>query len=171
MTSQPRPGAPRGRRDGTAHISLVERYAAHNYHPLPVVLTHGEGAWVTDVEGRRYLDCLAGYSALNFGHGHPRLVARAQRAARAAHPDQPRLPQRPARARSPRRWPALTGKDMVLPMNTGAEAVETAVKVARKWGYRVKGVPGERGEHRRHGGQLPRPHHDHRQLLRRQGRP
>ena len=56
-----------------AEIELVERYAAHNYHPLPVVLTHGEGAWVTDVDGRRYLDCLAGYSALNFGHGHPRL--------------------------------------------------------------------------------------------------
>ena len=62
----------------TGHIALVERYAAHNYHPLPVVLSHGEGAWVTDVEGNRYLDCLAGYSALNFGHAHPRLVARAR---------------------------------------------------------------------------------------------
>ena len=63
--------------DTGAHIALTERYAAHNYHPLPVVISHGEGAWVTDVEGRRYLDCLAGYSALNFGHGHPRLLARA----------------------------------------------------------------------------------------------
>src|SRR5436190_12863359 len=76
-------------------LALAERYAAHNYHPLPVVLTSGEGAWVTDVEGRRYLDCLAGYSALNFGHGHPRLVARAQEqlarltlTSRAFHNDQ-----------------------------------------------------------------------------------
>jgi ornithine--oxo-acid transaminase len=123
-----------------SHISLVERYAAHNYHPLPVVLSHGEGAWVTDVEGRRYLDCLAGYSALNFGHGHPRLLARAQEqlarltlTSRAFHNDQ-LGPFAEALA-------ALTGKDMVLPMNTGAEAVETALKVSRKWGYRVKGVP------------------------------
>src|SRR3954452_17263950 len=77
------------------HIELTETYAAHNYHPLPVVLTSGEGAWVTDVDGRRYLDCLAGYSALNFGHGHPRLVARAQEqlsrlplTSRAFHNDQ-----------------------------------------------------------------------------------
>ena len=123
-----------------SHISLVERYAAHNYHPLPVVLAHGEGAWVTDVEGRRYLDCLAGYSALNFGHGHPRLLARAQEqlgrltlTSRAFHNDQ-LGPFVQALA-------ALTGKDMILPMNTGAEAVETALKVSRKWGYRVKGVP------------------------------
>ena len=123
-----------------SHISLVERYAAHNYHPLPIVLSHGEGAWVTDVEGRRYLDCLAGYSALNFGHGHPRLLARAHEqlarltlTSRAFHNDQ-LGPFAEALA-------ALTGKDMVLPMNTGAEAVETAIKVSRKWGYRVKGVP------------------------------
>ena len=105
-----------------------------------MVLTHGEGAWVTDVDGRRYLDCLAGYSALNFGHGHPRLVARAQEqldrltlTSRAFHNDQ-LGPFAEALA-------GLTGKDMILPMNTGAEAVETALKVARKWGYRVKGVP------------------------------
>jgi len=129
------------RGDATAsHISLVERYAAHNYHPLPVVLTSGEGAWVTDVEGRRYLDCLAGYSALNFGHAHPRLLARAQDqlarltlTSRAFHNDQ-LGPFAEGLA-------ALTGKDMILPMNTGAEAVETALKVSRKWGYRVKGVP------------------------------
>ena len=124
----------------TAQIEQVERYAAHNYHPLPVVLCHGEGAWVTDVEGNRYLDCLAGYSALNFGHGPPRLVARAREqlsrltlTSRAFFNDQ-LGPFVEALA-------DLTGKDMILPMNTGAEAVETAVKVARKWGYRVKGVP------------------------------
>lgn len=123
-----------------ALITQVERWTAHNYHPLPVVLSHGEGAWVTDVDGRRYLDCLAGYSALNFGHGHPRLLARAEEqlhrltlTSRAFHSD--RLgPFAEALAR-------LTGKDLVLPMNTGAEAVETAIKVSRKWGYRVKGVP------------------------------
>ncbi len=123
-----------------AHISQVERYAAHNYHPLPVVLAHGEGAWVTDVDGKRYLDCLAGYSALNFGHGHPRLLARAHEqlsrltlTSRAFHNDQ-LGPFSQALAE-------LTGKDMILPMNTGAEAVETALKVSRRWGYRVKGVP------------------------------
>ena len=121
------------------HIELTETYAAHNYHPLPVVLAAGEGAWVTDVEGRRYLDCLAGYSALNFGHGHPRLVARAAEqlhrltlTSRAFYNDQ-LGPFAQALAE-------LTGKDMVLPMNSGAEAVETAIKVSRKWGYRVKGV-------------------------------
>lgn len=121
------------------HIDLVEKYAAHNYHPLPVVLASGEGAWVTDVEGRRYLDCLAGYSALNFGHGHPRLVARATEqlhrltlTSRAFHNDQ-LGPFAEALA-------ALTGKETVLPMNSGAEAVETAIKVSRKWGYQVKGV-------------------------------
>ena len=121
------------------HIALTERYAAHNYHPLPVVLSEGSGAWVTDVEGRRYLDCLAGYSALNFGHGHPRLVARAadqlQRltlTSRAFYNDQ--------LGPFARDLAEFTGKEMVLPMNSGAEAVETAIKVSRKWGYRVKGV-------------------------------
>ena len=125
------------------HIGLTERYAAHNYHPLPVVLASGEGAWVTDVEGRRYLDCLAGYSALNFGHCHPRLVARAAEqlhrltlTSRAFYNDQ-LGPFAEALA-------GLTGKDMVLPMNSGAEAVETAIKVSRKWGYRVKGVTADR---------------------------
>ena len=121
------------------HIALTERYAAHNYHPLPVVLSEGSGAWVTDVEGRRYLDCLAGYSALNFGHGHPRLVARAaeqlQRltlTSRAFYNDQ--------LGPFARDLAEFTGKEMVLPMNSGAEGVETAIKVSRKWGYRVKGV-------------------------------
>ena len=125
------------------HMELTERYAAHNYHPLPVVLAEGHGAWVTDVEGRRYLDCLAGYSALNFGHCHPRLVARAaeqlQRltlTSRAFYNDQ--------LGPFAQDLAELTGKEMVLPMNTGAEAVETAIKVSRKWGYRVKGVPAGR---------------------------
>jgi ornithine--oxo-acid transaminase len=126
-------------RSSSAHIEQTERYAAHNYHPLPVVVAEGRGAWVTDVEGRRYLDCLAGYSALNFGHGHPRLLARAteqlQRltlTSRAFYNDQ-LGPFVEALA-------GLTGKQMVLPMNSGAEAVETAIKVSRKWGYQVKGV-------------------------------
>ncbi|AZZ56833.1 ornithine--oxo-acid transaminase [Rathayibacter iranicus] len=122
-----------------AFIAAEEEHAAHNYHPLPVVAATGEGAWITDVEGRRYLDCLAAYSAVNFGHSHPALLeaARAQLGrvtltSRAFHND--RLgPFVTALAE-------LAGKDMVLPMNTGAEAVESGIKVARAWGYRVKGV-------------------------------
>ena len=117
----------------------VDRYSAHNYHPLPVVLAEGEGSWVTDVDGKRYLDFLSAYSALNFGHRHPRLVEAAKRqldrltlTSRAFHNDQ-LGPFAQALAE-------LTGMDMVLPMNSGAEAVETAIKTARKWGYRVKGV-------------------------------
>lgn len=120
-------------------IKLSEEWSAHNYHPLPVVLSHGEGAWVTDVEGRRYLDCLSAYSAVNFGHGHPEVLAAAREqldritlTSRAFYHDQfgPFC----------RDLAELAGKDMVLPMNSGAEAVESAIKVARKWGYRVKGV-------------------------------
>ncbi len=121
-------------------LDVTERWAAHNYHPLPVVISSGKGAWVTDVDGNRYLDCLAGYSALNFGHGHPRLLAvahdqldRLTLTSRAFYNDQLGL--------FGRDLAELTGKDMVLPMNTGAEAVETAVKVSRRWGYEVKGVP------------------------------
>jgi ornithine--oxo-acid transaminase len=121
-------------------IEREEAHAAHNYHPLPVVVAQGEGAWVTDVDGRRYLDCLAAYSAVNFGHSNPVLLdaARAQLGrltltSRAFHNDQ-LGPFVEALA-------ALAGKDMVLPMNTGAEAVESGIKVARAWGYRVKGVP------------------------------
>ena len=115
-------------------------HGAHNYHPLPVVIAEAEGAWVTDVDGRRYLDLLAAYSALNFGHRHPRLVAAALRqldrvtlVSRAFEHDQfgPFCAE----------LDALAGMQMVLPMNTGAEAVETAIKTARKWGYQVKGVP------------------------------
>jgi ornithine--oxo-acid transaminase len=115
-------------------------HGAHNYHPLPVVIAEAEGAWVTDVDGRRYLDLLAAYSAINFGHRHPRLVAAAQRqlervtlVSRAFEHNQfgPFCAE----------LAALAGMQMVLPMNTGAEAVETAIKTARKWGYEVKGVP------------------------------
>jgi ornithine--oxo-acid transaminase len=121
-------------------LRLSDEHAAHNYRPLPVVIDEGEGAWVTDVDGRRYLDMLAAYSALNFGHRHPRLVAAAmsqlQRltlVSRAFDHDQ--------FGRFCAELAELAEMDVVLPMNTGAEAVETAIKVARKWGYRVKGVP------------------------------
>jgi ornithine--oxo-acid transaminase len=119
---------------------LTRDYSAHNYHPLPVVAATASGAWVTDVEGKRYLDMLAGYSALNFGHRHPRLVAAATRqldrvtlVSRAFDHDQfgPFCAE----------LAELAGMEMVLPMNTGAEAVETAIKVARKWGYLERGVP------------------------------
>ncbi|MEE1927945.1 ornithine--oxo-acid transaminase [Streptomyces sp. TRM 70351] len=124
----------------TELIATADAHSAHNYHPLPVVLSSAEGAWMTDVEGRRYLDLLAGYSALNFGHGHPRLTAAARAqldrltlTSRAFHHDR--------FADFCVRLARLCGMEAVLPMNTGAEAVETAVKTARKWGYRVKGVP------------------------------
>jgi len=118
----------------------AEAHSAHNYHPLPVVIAAAEGSWVTDVDGTRYLDMLAAYSAINFGHRHPRLVAAAQRqlervtlVSRAFEHDQfgPFCAE----------LAELAGMEMVLPMNTGAEAVETAIKTARKWGYEVKGVP------------------------------
>ncbi|MCU1481204.1 MAG: Ornithine--oxo-acid aminotransferase [Subtercola sp.] len=122
-----------------AAIAREEAHAAHNYHPLPIVVESGDGAWVTAIDGRRYLDCLAAYSAVNFGHSNPVLLdaARAQLeritlTSRAFHNDQ-LGPFVEALAE-------LAGKDMVLPMNTGAEAVESALKVARAWGYRVKGV-------------------------------
>jgi ornithine--oxo-acid transaminase len=120
-------------------IELSELRSAHNYHPLPVVIHEASGAWVTDVDGKRYLDCLSGYSSLNFGHGNPKIIEAAQEqlrrltlTSRAFYHDQ--------FARFCAGLGDLTGKDMILPMNTGAEAVETAIKVARKWGYEVKGV-------------------------------
>jgi ornithine--oxo-acid transaminase len=124
----------------TELMRLSQEHAAHNYDPLPVVIDEAEGAWVTDVDGRRYLDMLAAYSALNFGHRHPRLIAAAMSqlerltlVSRAFDHDQfgPFCAE----------LAELADMDVVLPMNTGAEAVETAIKVARKWGYRVKGVP------------------------------
>jgi ornithine--oxo-acid transaminase len=125
-----------------AMLALAESRTAQNYAPLAVVLEHAEGAWMTDVDGRRFLDLLAGYSALNFGHGHPELV-------RTAHQQLDRLTLT-SRAFLHDQFGAfcaelgdLAGKELVLPMNTGAEAVETAIKVARKWGYDVKGVPAD----------------------------
>ncbi len=121
-------------------LDLDDTWCAHNYHPLPVVVATAEGAWLTDVTGRRYLDMLAAYSALNFGHRHPDLIAatvaqlgRVTLTSRAFHHDQLGL--------FCRELAELTGTEMVLPMNSGAEAVESALKVARKWAYRVKGVP------------------------------
>jgi len=132
--------------DTTAeHLELVERVSAANYHPLPVVVAEADGVWVTDVEGRRYLDMLAAYSALNFGHRHPALIAAAKEqldrvtlTSRAFHNDQ-MGPFLGALAE-------LCGKDTALPMNTGAEGVETALKTARKWGYEVKGVAPDRAK-------------------------
>lgn len=122
------------------HLSLAHAHAAHNYHPLPVVIAHGEGAWVTDVAGRRYLDCLSAYSAVNFGHRNPVITAAAR-----AQLDRVTLVSRAFGHDQFGPFCAeladLVGKAMVLPMNTGAEAVESGIKVARKWAYRVKGVP------------------------------
>jgi ornithine--oxo-acid transaminase len=122
------------------YIEDAEAHSAHNYDPLPVVVASAQGAWMTDVEGRRYLDMLAGYSALNFGHGNRRLIEAAKTqlervtlTSRAFHHDR--------FAGFCAQLAELCGMDMVLPMNTGTEAVETAVKTARKWGYRVRGVP------------------------------
>lgn len=126
-------------------IDLAETYGAHNYHPLPVVLTKGEGVWVWDVEGKKYLDMLSAYSAVNQGHRHPRILqavkAQLERitlTSRAFHNDQ----LGPFMEKITR----LTGYDKFLPMNTGAEAVETALKAARKWGYLKKGVPDNQAE-------------------------
>jgi ornithine--oxo-acid transaminase len=129
--------------DVVTPVQLEGAYGAHNYHPLPVLVSHGEGAWVWDDDEHRYLDFLSAYSALNFGHRHPDLVAAAVEqlgrltlTSRAFHHDQ--LGPFCAELSS------LVGKEMVLPMNSGAEAVESALKVARRWGYEVKGVPDDR---------------------------
>jgi len=123
-----------------AYIAREEAVGAHNYHPLDLVIEHASGVWVTDVEGKRYLDCLAAYSAVNQGHCHPRLVnALVRQASRVTLTSRAfRNTELPAFCES---LTALCGKEMVLPMNTGAEAVETAIKAARRWGYRRKGIP------------------------------
>ncbi|MGB8886207.1 MAG: ornithine--oxo-acid transaminase [Candidatus Korobacteraceae bacterium] len=126
-------------------IELEDHYGAHNYHPLDVVIERGEGVWVYDVDGNRYLDCLASYSAVNQGHCHPRIlkamIEQAKKVtltSRAFRNDQlPLLYQQ---------LHELTGFEIALPMNSGAEAVETAIKAARKWGYAVKGIPDGRAE-------------------------
>jgi len=127
------------------YIQLEELYGAHNYHPLDVVIERAEGVWVYDVDGNCYMDCLASYSALNQGHCHPRILAalieqasKVTLTSRAFRNDQLPLLYKELHQ--------LTGYDMALPMNSGAEAVETAIKAARKWGYKVKGIPDGKAE-------------------------
>ncbi len=127
------------------YLSEAEKYGANNYHPLSVVLERGQGAWVWDVEGNRYLDCLAAYSAVNQGHRHPAIVKAAKQqldrltlTSRAFHNDQ--------MGAFLRELCELAGYQKALPMNTGAEAVETAIKAVRRWGYRVKGIPDNQAE-------------------------
>jgi ornithine--oxo-acid transaminase len=127
------------------YVELENNYGAHNYHPLDVVIERGAGVWVYDVEGKRYLDCLASYSAVNQGHCHPKILQ--------ALIDQAHKVTLTSRAFRNDQLPLLykelhdlTGMDMALPMNSGAEAVETAVKTARKWGYKVKGIPDNKAE-------------------------
>lgn len=131
--------------DTTGHIDLVENAAAHNYHPLPVVISKAQGVWVEDVDGKRYMDMLAAYSAVNFGHSHNELITAAKAqldrvtlTSRAFHNDQlgPMCAD----------LAELCGMEAVLPMNTGAEGVETAIKTARKWGYEKKGVPADKAK-------------------------
>src|SRR5512136_1889920 len=127
------------------YIKIEEQYGAHNYHPLDVVINRAEGVWVYDVDGRKYLDCLSAYSAVNQGHVHPKileaLLEQAKKVtltSRAFRNDQlPLLYQELSE---------MTGYEMSLPMNSGAEAVETALKLARKWAYTVKGVPRHQAE-------------------------
>jgi len=126
-------------------VELENEFGAHNYHPLDVVIERAEGVWVSDVDGKRYLDCLAAYSAVNQGHCHPEILrtlteqaSKVTLTSRAFRNEQ--LPLLYKQLHD------LTGMDMALPMNTGAEAVETAVKTARKWGYKVKGIPDGKAE-------------------------
>ena len=127
------------------YIDLENQYNAHNYHPLDVVIEKAEGVWVTDVEGKKYLDFLSAYSAVNQGHNHPRIVqAMKDQLDRVALTSRAfRNNQLPLLAKE---LCELTGYEMMLPMNSGAEAVETAIKAARKWGYTVKGVPDGQAE-------------------------
>jgi ornithine--oxo-acid transaminase len=126
-------------------MEMEHEYGAHNYHPLEVVISKAEGIWVEDPEGRRYMDMLSAYSAVNQGHRHPRIIK--------ALKDQADILTLTSRAFFNDRWPlfakklaSFTGKEMILPMNTGAEAVETAIKTMRKWGYLVKGVEKDKAE-------------------------
>ena len=126
-------------------MEMEHEYGAHNYHPLEVVISKAEGIWVEDPEGRRYMDMLSAYSAVNQGHRHPKIIK--------ALKDQADILTLTSRAFFNDRWPVFakkladfTGKEMILPMNTGAEAVETALKTMRKWGYMVKGVEKDKAE-------------------------
>ena len=126
-------------------VELEELYGAHNYHPLDVVIERARGVWVYDVEGNRYMDCLASYSALNQGHCHPKILkAMIEQAHKVTLTSRAfRNDQLPLLCKE---LHELTGYEMTLPMNSGAEAVETAVKAARKWGYKVKGIPDGKAE-------------------------
>lgn len=131
--------------DTKDYIVLEDLYGAHNYHPLDIVLTRGKGIWVWDVEGKKYLDFLSAYSAVNQGHCHPRIVK--------ALEGQAEKLTLTSRAFRNDQWPLLakeicelTGYEMALPMNSGAEAIETAIKIARKWAYQKKGIPQDRAE-------------------------
>ena len=169
-TARTRPRPRSDPRSDTREFERAEARTAHNYHPLPVVVAHAEGAWMTDVDGRRYLDLLAGYSALNFGHGHPRAARRRARPARPAHADQPRLRARPVRRlhRRARR-----------PVRQGPRAADEHRRRGRRdrdqglpqVGLRGQGRPRRPGRDHRRVRQLPRPHHHHRRLLRRPRRP
>ncbi len=126
--------------DSIEYIEMEEHYGAHNYHPLDVVIERGEGVWVYDVEGNKYLDCLSAYSALNQGHVHPKILE--------AMIEQAKKVTLTSRAFRNQQLPLfykelseMTGYEMSLPMNSGAEAVETAIKLARKWAYKIKGIP------------------------------
>ena len=127
------------------YIELEEKFGAHNYHPLDVVIEKAEGVWVYDVEGNKYLDCLAAYSAVNQGHCHPRIVKVLKEQA-----EKVTLTSRAFRNNQLpflyKELSELTGYQTSLPMNSGAEAVETALKAARKWGYKVKGVEKDKAE-------------------------
>lgn len=126
-------------------IDQTEKFGAHNYYPLPIVIEKAEGVWVTDPEGNRYMDMLSAYSALNQGHRHPKIIQALKDQA-----DCVTLTSRAFHSATLGMWYeklcTLTGKNMVLPMNTGAEAVETAIKTARRWGYDVKGIPAEQAQ-------------------------
>lgn len=126
-------------------IDQTEKFGAHNYYPLPIVIEKAEGVWVTDPEGNRYMDMLSAYSALNQGHRHPKIIQALKDQA-----DCVTLTSRAFHSATLGMWYeklcTLTGKNMVLPMNTGAEAVETAIKTARRWGYEVKGIPAEQAQ-------------------------
>ena len=123
-----------------AFIELDEQYGAHNYAPLDLVVERAEGVWIWDVDGKKYLDCISAYSAVNQGHGHPRI-----KAALIEQAGRVQLTSRAMRnnrmGRFLKKLTSLTGFERALPMNTGAEAVETGIKLARRWGYSVKGIP------------------------------
>lgn len=137
--------APALEMSGKQHIDLVENYAAHNYHPLPVVVSKAEGVWVEDADGNKFMDMLAAYSAVNFGHGHQEIIDAAKEqldkvtlTSRAFHNDQ--------LGPFAQELADLCGMEAILPMNTGAEGVETAIKTARRWGYTKKGVPADKAK-------------------------